>query len=233
MRIKPNPSVRRGVVATLLALLCSPAWGNPIVYQDYMAFQAIRIGSADYPCATTSDATCAFIAITGQSDTNTVAPFNVPGASGFKNSLTAAHIDVFFNDGRTPYSADINLGVGGLYVSVDQTNAGAGFSSSYGPTYPLATFDGVAFKTYDLASDFSATGFGPFCPSLGLPPCTNGGLLKAVDGTELIITRGLLAFSSFSSTVTENPIPEPGSVSLLALSLVALAAMRSARPRIG
>lgn len=222
------------MVATLLALLCSPAWANPIVYQDYMAFQAIRIGGVDYPCATASDGTCAFIAITGQSDTSTVAPFSVPGASGFKNSLTAAHIDVFFNDGSTPYSADIDLSVGGLYVSVDQTNAGAGFSSSYGPTYPLATYGGAAFTTYDLVSDFSATGFGPFCPTSGLPPCTDGGVLKAVDGTEFLITVGRApAFSSFSSTVAENPIPEPGSVSLLALSLAGLAAMRSARPRIG
>ena len=232
MRVKPNPSLRSGVLAALLALLGSPAWANFIVYQDYMAFQAIRIDGVVYPCATTSDLTCAFIAITGQSDTSTVAPFSVPGASGFKNSLTAAHIDVSFNDGRTPYSADIDLGVGGLYVSVDQTNSGAGFSSSYGPTYPLATFGGAAFATYDLASDFSASGFGPFCPAFDIPPCTDDGALKAVDGTEFVITRGLLAYSSFSSTVAANPIPEPGSAGLLALSLAALAAMRSARPRI-
>jgi hypothetical protein len=224
MQVKPGSILRGGVLAGLLALSCSPACANPIAYDEYMAYQAIRIGGVDHTCATVSDPNCAFIAITGESDTSTVTAFSVSGASGFKNSLTAAHISVFFNDGSTPYSADIDLSVGGLYVSVDQTNAGAGFSSSYGPTYPLATYGGAAFTTYDLASDFFASGFGPFCPASDLPPCTDAGVLKAVDGTEFVITVGRApAYSSFSSTVAENPtVPEPATLALFAVALVGL-----------
>ena len=89
--------------------------------------------------------------------------FSVPGASGFTNTLNTASLSVSFADG-TSYNADIDLGIGGMYVSVDQTNAGAGFGSLAGPTYPLATYGSSAFSTYDLTTDFFASGFGPFLP---------------------------------------------------------------------
>lgn len=231
MRIKPSSTLLGSLLAALLVSLCGQVWANLIVYQDYMAFQSIQIGGTAHTCSSVSDPGCAFIAITAEGDTSTVTPFNVPGASGFKNSLTSASISVFFNDGSPAYFADIDLSVGGLYVSVDQTNAGAGFGSMFGPTYPLATYDGAPYTTYDLASNFSSAGFGPFCPDLNL--CTNGAALRTVGGTEFIITAGLgPAYSSFSSTVTPT-IPEPGSAWLVALSVVALGAVRAARARAG
>jgi hypothetical protein len=232
MRVKPVPGLRGGVHAALLILSCSPAWANFIVYRDYMEYQSIQIGGVAHTCSTVADPGCAFIAITGESDTSTVTPFNVTGASGLTNSLSSAQIAVSFAD-NTSYSADIDLSLGGLYVSVDQTNAGAGFSSTYGPTYPLATYGNAAFKTYDLASNFFASGVGPFCADLSL--CQQGAALRALDGTEFVITAGRApAYSSFSVSVAENPtIPEPGSAGLIALSLAALGAVRSARARIG
>jgi PEP-CTERM motif len=224
MQLKPSSILRCGVLAAVLVLASSPAWANFIVYNEYMAYQAIRIDGVDYTCETVSDPKCAFIAIIGESDTSTVTPFSVTGASGFRNSLTAAHISVSFNDGSTPYSADIDLTVGGLYVSVDQTNNGAGFSSSYGPTYPLATYGAAAFGSYDLAHAFFASGVGPFCPTSGLPPCADGGVLQDVGGIEFVITVGRApAYSSFSSTVAESPtIPEPGTTLLIAVALAGL-----------
>ena len=219
------------LTAALALSVYGPAWSTPIAYYDYMSFQAIVIGGTAYECTSTSDGTCAFINISGRGDTSTVSPFSVPGASGFKNTLSSASISVSFNDGRPGYSADIDLSLGGLYVSVDQTNAGAGFSSSYGPTYPLATYGGAAFQTYDLASDFASVGFGPFCPDLDL--CRQGAPLRTVDGTELILQLGLApAFSSFSSSVDRSSsVPEPGTIALLGLALACTCAFRRREPR--
>lgn len=234
MRLKPSLILRCGVLAAVLVVASSSAWANFIVYNEYMAYQAIRIAGVDYTCETVSDPKCAFIAIVGESDTSTRTPFSVAGASGFRNSLTAAHISVSFNDGSTPYSADIDLSVGGLYVSVDQTNNGAGFSSSYGPTYPLATYGAAAFGSYDLADTFFASGVGPFCPTSSLPPCADGGVLKDVDGIAFVITVGRApAYSSFSSTVAESPtIPEPSTTLLIAVALAGLAFSRRPRNRV-
>ena len=195
------------------------------MYQDYMDYQSIVIGGTAYQCTSLADTTCATIIITGHGDTNTVSPFSVTGAAGFKNGLSSASILVLFpkaNDTIAPFSGDIDLSLGGLYVSVDQTNAGAGFSSSYGPTYPLATYGGAPFHTYDLASDFFSTGFGPFCPDLNL--CSNGAALRTTDGTEFLISRGLApAFSSFTSTVDHSvTVPEPGTLALLTVALAGL-----------
>ncbi len=220
MRIMPGARLLACVFAAIVVPLCSPAWANFIVYSDFMEFQSIEIGGTAHNCTSITDGQCAFIVMIGEADTSGVAPFSVTGASGLTNhSLTAVIITVSFLDPTIPtYFANLDLSVGGLYVSVDQTNGGAGFSSMYGPTYPLATYGGAAFQTYDLASNFSSNGFGPFCPDLNL--CTNGALLKATDGTEIIITRGLApAFSDFSSTVATNP--EPTSLALAALALLA------------
>lgn len=218
--IKPATIVAAAVLAPVA--LIGSANAATIAYDDYMTYQAIDVGGTTYECTSISDGGCAFITIVGIGDTATVNPFNVPGASGYTNTLTYAELRVFFQDASLPaFNAEIDLSEGGIYVSVDQTNAGAGFSSAAGPTYPLATYGGLPFKTYDLASDFFASGFGPFCPDLDL--CNSGSPLYTVGGTEFTIRRGLApSYSSFSSTVQPNTIPEPGTVALLGVGLLGL-----------
>jgi hypothetical protein len=208
----------------------SGALASPITYVDYGADIGISIGDTVYTCAAVTDPTCAFATITATGDTSTVEAFNVVGASGFINySLDSAVLDVFFNDGRPGYTAALDPSQ--LFVSVDQTNGGAGFGSGYGPTYPLATFGShVGFDTYDLASNFDAAGFGPFCPDVTL--CQNGAPLYTTDGTAIVMSFHFLAYSAFSSTVspvTETEVPEPTTLALMGLGLAAAGFVRRRR----
>jgi hypothetical protein len=217
---------RKAAFALGLAGLISvgSAAANPITYTDYVGSVSINYGGVAHTCATTSDPNCAFISITATSDTSTVTAFNVPGAAGFENSLQSATMNVAFNNGVGNFSVAID--VSNLFVSVDQSNGGAGFGSSYSPTYPLATFGtptgaGNPFQSYDLASDFYFQGFGGFCTDYLL--CQNGATLYAADGTAFVIAYPFRpTFGIFSSTVTAS-VPEPGPVSLLALSLAGVA----------
>ena len=214
-----------GLLGVAGLLSAGPAFSNTIAYNDYMAYQSMTIGGVETDCAVVTDPGCAFIAIVGVGDTSTVTAFSVPGATGFRNTLSSASISVSFNDG-TSWGADIDLSFGGLYVSVDQSNGGAGFSSAASPTYPLATY-GSGFSSYDLASDFFHSGFGPFCAVMSV--CRDGSPLYATDGTEFRIRLGRApAYSSFSSTVAPAPQPvdEPSTITVLVLGLGTLVGVR-------
>ena len=81
--------------------------------------------------------------ITATADTSSVQSFSATGtsgsASGLRNkSLLTATIDISFNGGQTPFSAEPVASQ--LFVSVDQTHLGAGFGSAYDPAYPLAAY---------------------------------------------------------------------------------------------
>ena len=212
MPIEVRPLALAAVLSGAIA--STGASAAPVTYSDYIADVSVKIGNTSYTCTTTNDPNCAFISIIAIGDTSTVSPFSVTGAQGFQNAVQSVTVDIFLNSGG---SFTESLLPGQLYVSVDQTNGGAGFGSAYGPTYPAATYGGPAdYQHYALASDFYAQGFSGFCP-VGTP-CDTGAALHTTSGDDLVISYPFRPnFSIFSSTVTS--IPEPGSSGLMLLGI--------------
>lgn len=220
MKASQKLAIFAQTVGISLLVYAGPTRANPISYFDHLSYQSIEIGGISYICSGTTDPACVDISIRAIGDTSTVQAFSVPGASGFTNTLNQATLDVYFHDGHS-YTASIDLTRGGLYVSVDQTNQGAGFSSAYGPTYPLAIYGGAGFASYNLVSDFLIWGWGPFSATAAN---NDGAPLYTTDGTEFLIKRGLAPASGFFvSTVSDvTTVPEPTGAWLVALGLVAL-----------
>ncbi len=217
-------------VCLAIALSSVAARADLVTYGDYIADVSVSLGSSTYSCTTLSSPDCAFVSITGIGDTNDVQPFSVPGASGFKNSIQSATVSVFLNSGQS-FSATL-APAGQIYVSVDQTNGGAGFGSSYGPTYPMATYGGNAdYAHYDLTTDFYVQGFAPFCPDgVGGPLCANGAPLHTASGEDFVISFPFApAFSIFSSTVSVVPEPSTWAIMLIGFTGLAFAGRRRAK----
>jgi hypothetical protein len=218
--------IKATIAASLISVMAlGSAIASPITYSAYVGDVSITYGGVVHACTTLSDLNCAFISITATSDTSTVAAFNVPGAAGFENTLLSAAMTVYFNNGAGNFST--NIDVSNLFVSVDQINGGAGFGSSYGPTYPMGIFGtpigpGNPFQSYDLASNFYFQGFGGFCTDYLL--CQNGAPFYATDGTAFVISYPFRpTFGLFSSTVTEVAnVPEPATPALVALGLAGI-----------
>jgi hypothetical protein len=202
----------------VLAGLADVGQAVQVQYGVYVSSVSVTILGASYSCTSVSDPNCAFVTVVANGDTSTITPFSVPGASGYKNSVGPASVSVGLNSGV--HLSDTLL-PGQIFVSVDQTNGGAGFGSSFSPTYPAATYGGSAdYAHYALDTDFYAQGFSGFCPVLSV--CSDGAPLHTVSGSDFLITFPFRPnFSVFSSTVT--PIPEPATAALMLVGLGALA----------
>jgi len=216
-------AARLAITLGLFGVLAgSTAHANTIVYSDFVEFVSVQINSTTYSCTSLSDPNCAFVTITATGDTSTVQPFSVTGASGFKNSvLGPAKVEIDFNGGGSITEV---LVPGQIYVSVDQTNGGAGFGSSYSPTYPAATYGGTAdYAHYNLQSNFLAGGFSGFCPDP--TTCNAFNPLTTESGDQLTLYYPFRPNGSyFSSTVSA---PEPATASLVLLAAgVGLRAVR-------
>ena len=216
-------ATRLAITFALLGMLAgSPALANTIVYTDLVEYVSVQINSTTYSCNSLSDPNCAFVTITATGNTSTVQPFSVSGASGFKNTvLGPATVSIGFNGGGSITEV---LVPGQIYVSVDQTNGGAGFGSSYSPTYPAATYGGTAdYAHYNLQSNFFALGYSGFCPNLAT--CNTFNPLNTESGDQLTLYYPFRPNGSyFSSTVSA---PEPATASLVLLAAgVGLRAVR-------
>ena len=219
-------AARLAITLGLFGVLAgSTAHANTIVYSDFVEFVSVQINSTTYSCTSLSDPNCAFVTITATGDTSTVQPFSVTGASGFKNSvLGPAKVEIDFNGGGSITEV---LVPGQIYVSVDQTNGGAGFGSSYSPTYPAATYGGTAdYAHYNLQSNFLAGGFSGFCPIS--TTCNTFNPLNTESGDQLTLYYPFRPNgSNFSSTVST---PEPATASLMMIA--AAVGLRSVRRRL-
>lgn len=221
-------AARLAVTLGMFGMLAgSQALASTIVYSDFVVFVSVQINSTVYSCTSLSDPNCAFVTITATGDTSTVQPFSVTGASGFKNTvLGPAKVQIDFNGGG---SITETLVPGQIYVSVDQTNGGAGFGSTYGPTYPAATYGGPAdYAHYNLQTNFLASGFSGFCPDP--TTCNAFNPLQTVSGDQFTLYYPFRPNGSyFSSTVLT---PEPATASLMMLAAgVGLRALRRLRRR--
>ena len=222
-----SAKVSAGICLSIV-LSGTAAHANLVTYIDYIAHVSVSLGSSTYSCSSLTSPSCAFVSITAIGDTNNIQSFSVPEASGFENTVQSATVNIFLNSGQS-FSA--NLVPGQIFVSVDQTNGGAGFGSSYGPTYPMATYGGSAdYAHYDLASNFYVQGFAPFCPSISL--CANGAPLETTSGEDFVISFPFApTFSLYSSTV--ESIPEPSRWEMMLLGFAGLGFAGYCRARAG
>jgi hypothetical protein len=115
-----------------------------------------------------------FIMFSFQGDTSNVIPFSVPGSNGYENLLGTATVTVT-DLNLVPLAVGTFLPSAGIFVSVDNSNAGIGLGS-FGvlptnssfpgqPVYP-AGFN-ASVPSYDLKSDFYVTGHAISC--VGFP----------------------------------------------------------------
>jgi hypothetical protein len=208
------------LLGLFLSLVSAPAFAYPVTYTDFVTWISVQINSTTYSCTSFSDPNCAFVTITASGDTSTVFPFSVVGASGFKNTaLGPATVSIDFNGGG---NITETLVAGQIYASVDNTNGGAGFGSSYGPTYPAATYGGTAnYATYNLQTNFLASGFSGFCPDP--TTCNTYQPLTAVSGDLVTLYYPFRPNASyFQSVVTAPTTPEPatGSLALVGMGYI-------------
>ncbi len=139
----------------------------------------------------------AFITFTFIGDTDNVLPFSVPLSNGYENLLGTATVTV----------TDLNLVTlaqgtflpsAGIFVSVDNANAGIGFGS-FGvlpsnssfpgqPVYPAGLNTTVG--SYDLRSDFNVSGYAISCVGFGNTGPCGGPIPLPTTGGDFYLNSG-------------------------------------------
>jgi hypothetical protein len=212
------------VVAFLLAAGLGGAQANPVQFRGFEFYaREVAFNGNTYTCDFQALVNCAEVSINAFGDTANVQPFSVPGASGFILPGVTATVNISVVTGPNPtdfvdFQATFDPS-DGINVAVDQTNGGVGFGSIFGPTYPMGTYGGAPLATYagyDLTTNFSVSGFGPFCPT-GTTYCSQLDFLATDRGPVAIQFTGP-EFSDFNAIVQPGvtAIPEPSGVTLLA-----------------
>jgi hypothetical protein len=236
---KPSAACALSLAGAALTASVITAAAAPVHYSGFEFYAAqTSFGGNTYTCDFSSLVGCAEVTISADGDTSTIQPFSVPGASGYKNPVVTARVvavvitstnsDIVFEAQFAPSDQ--------IFVAVDTTNGGVGFGSKFGPAYPMGTYGGAPttpYATYDLASDFSVSGFGPFCPT-GTTYCSSLTALQTDKGDFAVRFAGP-EFSDFSATVQSvSAVSEPWSVRLLAAAFGFLTLCKSlAYPRWG
>jgi len=169
------------------------------------------------------------------------------GACGYWNlNLHTALLTVDYR-GQTVISG-LAIDPTQLFVSVDRVNRGAGFGlQSAGnvihPTYPVSTAGsdadsvpacnspyGSPYDCADLSSNFYvySTGGGGWCPDETTFLCTSTPL-SLLDGSTFGVSYSFFANGYFQSIAA--PAPEPATLALLGLALIAFGFARRRRGR--
>jgi hypothetical protein len=195
------------VLSGALASYCTAANASIVTYTElFYQVESATIGSSTYGC---SNNLCPVAEIVATADSKTVDSFNIPGgpgygAYGFINK-TLLSVTAYITLLTTDQKFVIELNPSELYVSVDQENGGAGFGSSYGPTYPIATYD-IPVQNYNLDSNFHALGYSPFNPPPESPQLFSGSgfPLYSTSGQIFELGEGGPSLSSFGSIVPES-----------------------------
>ncbi len=216
------------------SLFVSTANAIPITY-TYSVYDVAggyrTAGATDYTTFDTLAITFTFV-----SDTDYVRSYDVAGTTGFVNDVGVASVTIFGGASPDPVFSDVFTDW--MYVSTDATNGGIGFGryvdniqGQYDPAYPMGMITGAA-ATYDLASDFThVNSFNNPCSGLDTGSCANVDPtiipLATTQGDFYLSTIGFtgtaMRYGAFSSVTTPPPgVPEPGSLAILPLGLVAL-----------
>ena len=168
-----------------------------------------------------------------QSDTADVIPFSLGGVHGFENLTGTASVEVFDTGGNVLAQGTF-LASDGIFISVDNTNQGIGFGSQgvlpSDPTFPgqplypySIILNGTSdVGTYDLKGNdviFSVNA----ASCVNFPGPCGAPFALATTAGDLFVNEN---FGGEFGTFTATLVPEPPTLTLLALSLCGLTLLR-------
>jgi len=167
-----RPFARLVLLLVSALALTSQVKAVPIKYQEQLL--VLGCGGATTGGLGSVSFVDAFITFTLEGDTDNVIPFSVPNSDGYENLFGTATVTVT-DENLVTLAQGTFLPSAGIFVSVDNTNAGIGFGS-FGVLPTSSNFPGQAVYpaglntsvgSYDLKSDFNVSGHAISC--VGFP----------------------------------------------------------------